>query len=70
MSCVKNILNGAGEIEERIADFKAEHGREPTPAEIHVIAKKIRRRRPTRPSLCLLSGIIWRNAGRPSANMI
>ena len=31
-----------GEIEERIADFKAEHGREPTPAEIHVIAKETR----------------------------
>ena len=30
------------EIEERIADFKAEHGREPTPAEIHVIAKETR----------------------------
>ena len=28
-----------GEIEERIAAFKAEYGREPTPAEIHVIAK-------------------------------
>ena len=31
-----------GEIEERIADFKAEHGREPTTAEIHVIAKETR----------------------------
>src|SRR4029077_5986333 len=31
-----------GEIEERIAAFKAEHGREPTPAEIHVIAKETR----------------------------
>src|SRR6266436_2009506 len=31
-----------GEIEERIADFKALYGREPTPAEIHVIAKEIR----------------------------
>jgi TrwC relaxase len=31
-----------GEIEERIADFKAEHGREPTSAEIHVIAKETR----------------------------
>src|SRR6266481_4784222 len=31
-----------GEIEERIAAFKAEHGREPMPAEIHVIAKETR----------------------------
>jgi hypothetical protein len=31
-----------GEIEERIADFKAEHGRDPTTAEIHVIAKETR----------------------------
>src|SRR6266404_520694 len=31
-----------GEIEERVADFKAEHGREPTTAEIHVIAKETR----------------------------
>jgi conjugative relaxase-like TrwC/TraI family protein len=31
-----------GEIEERIADFRAEHGREPTTAEIHVIAKETR----------------------------
>src|SRR5271166_734908 len=30
------------EIEERIADFKVEHGREPTTAEIHVIAKETR----------------------------
>ena len=30
------------EIEERIAAFKAEHGREPTSAEIHVIAKETR----------------------------
>jgi conjugative relaxase-like TrwC/TraI family protein len=30
------------EIEERIADFKAEHGREPTAAEIHVIARETR----------------------------
>jgi hypothetical protein len=32
--------------------------------------RKLRRRTPTRPSLCLLSAIIWRNAGRPSVNMI
>src|SRR5271165_2912716 len=31
-----------GEIEERIAAFKAEYGRVPTPAEIHVIAKETR----------------------------
>src|SRR6202023_4277993 len=31
-----------GEIEERIAELKAEHGREPTSAEIHVIAKETR----------------------------
>src|ERR1700756_3105874 len=31
-----------GEIEDEIAAFKAEHGREPTPAEIHVIAKETR----------------------------
>src|SRR5271165_2112093 len=30
------------EIEERIAAFEAEHGRAPTPAEIHVIAKETR----------------------------
>jgi conjugative relaxase-like TrwC/TraI family protein len=31
-----------GEIEERIAAFKAEYGREPTAAEVHVIAKETR----------------------------
>jgi len=31
-----------GEIEDEIAAFKAEHGREPTAAEIHVIAKETR----------------------------
>jgi len=31
-----------GEIEDEIAAFKAEHGRAPTPAEIHVIAKETR----------------------------
>jgi conjugative relaxase-like TrwC/TraI family protein len=31
-----------GEIEEEIGAFKAEHGREPTSAEIHVIAKETR----------------------------
>src|SRR6202035_5256068 len=46
-----------GEIEERIADFKAEHGRDPTTAEIHVIAKETRTRNSSRskPKQCTRS---------------